>query len=328
MTKLTVDIQPISSFLSQILKSENQDFHQKFNQESFQFSHCLAGHPLFEIPRLVELARLLVGKGGRQKVHSAGGNVSTGQKWSDMPWKEQFDEALSQINDSDSLIILKTIQLDPEYDALVNQIVFEMEALTGLPLRKEITWLEGYIFISSPNSLTPYHLDHESNFLLQVCGKKKVSIFDQSDRSVLTEKEIEQYFIGDLQAATYREENQSKALVYHLEPGIGVHHPPCAPHWVKNGAQYSVSLSINFCLRSYDLKARVYQINHFLRKIGLNPTSPGNSLIKDRMKSSFIGLFSKRQPVIKMDVVFSGIERFKSLLKVTQKTIKYLKSKI
>ena len=322
MTTSSVDSQPAINSSSQILKAETQVFRQKFNQESFQFSHLLTGHPLFEIPRLVALACLLVEKGGRQKIHSAGGNVSADQKWSDMPWKEQFDEALSQINQSGSLIILKTIQLDPEYDALVNQIVAEMEVLTGVPLRQKITWLEGYIFISSPHSLTPYHLDHESNFLLQICGEKEVNLFDQRDRSVLTEEEIEQYFGGDLQAANYREENQSKAKVYHLTPGTGVHHPPRAPHWVKNGDHYSVSLSINFCMRSYDLQARVYQVNHLLRKIGLYPTSPGQSGVKDKLKSAFIGIFTKPNPTIKMDVVFSGIEALKAPLKFVQKALR------
>jgi hypothetical protein len=248
MNSLSINSKLKVTLPNPILEPVNKDFEQKFNHDSFQFIHHLASHPLFEIPRLVELARLLVEKGGRHKVHSSGGNVAAHQKWSDMPWKEQFDLALSQINESGSFIVLKTIQIDPEYDAMVKQIVDELSVLTGIPLWKEITWIEGYIFVSSPNSLTPYHLDHESNFLLQIQGEKDVNLFDQKDRSILTEQEIEHYFIGDLQAATYKEENQKKASIYHLTPGIGVHHPPKAPHWVKNGSQYSVSLSINFCM--------------------------------------------------------------------------------
>jgi Cupin-like domain len=325
MTSYFTDSKPKPMLPDHILEADSQNFRQNFNKASFQCSHTLAGHPLFEIPRLVELARLLVEKGGRQKVHSSGSDVSAHQKWSDMPWKEQFDTALSQINESGSLIILKTIQLDPEYDAMVKQIVDELAELTGIPLWEEITWLEGYIFVSSPDSLTPYHLDHESNFLLQIQGEKDVSLFDQSDRAVLTEEEIEHYFIGDLQAATYKEENQSGARVYHLSPGIGVHHPPKAPHWVKNGNQYSVSLSINFCLRSYDLQARVYQVNHYLRKLGLHPTPPDQSRFKDRVKQAFIGLFSKRKPDIKMDVVFSGVDRIKAPFLMLQNTVSRMK---
>jgi hypothetical protein len=309
-----------STNLAPLLPVQDFNFQQKFNQKSFQFNHQLAGHPLFEIPRLVELANLIVERGGRHKIHSSGGQVLVHQKWSDMPYKERFDEALAQIETSDSLIVLKSIQLDPEYAKLLDEIVAELTALTGVPLQEEITWLEGYIFISSPQTVTPYHLDHESNFLLQITGSETVNLFEQNDRAVLTEREIEKYFVGDLQAATYRAENQAKANVYHLTPGIGVHHPARAPHWLRNDDRVSVALSINFCMRSYDLEARVYQVNHYLRKLGLTPTPPGKSQLKDRLKQAFLGIFSERNPDNKTDVVFSGIDRLKSPFKIKRKS--------
>jgi nitrate reductase cytochrome c-type subunit len=324
----SVDFQDMLTAQNRIFQTDGEDFCNKFNQESFQFSHSLAAHPLFQIPRLVELAHTIVNKSGRGKVQSVGGNVAVHQKWSDMPWKEQFDQAIANIEESGSLIMMTSIQLDPDYESLINQVVTELEELSGVPLSKEITWLEGYIFISSPHSVTPYHFDHESNFLLQIHGEKDINLFDQMDRSVLTEQEIEHYFVGDLQAATYQEENQEKAYIYHLTPGIGVHHPPRAPHWVKNGDSYSVSLSINFCMRAYDEQARVYQVNHFLRKLGLTPTPPGQVAFKDRIKCLAIGLFSKRKPDTKPDVVFSGIRRIKAPLEFVQQIVKHLKPSV
>lgn len=321
----TSSIPQSTAALPQNIIEVSPDFREKFNQASFQFTHNLAEHPLFQIPRLVELAHTLVKKGGRGKVQSVGGNVSAHQKWSDMPWKEQFDQAIAQIEESGALIQITTIQLDPAYKALVHQMIDEFSELTGVDLWQEISWLEGYIFISSPGSVTPYHLDHESNFLLQIHGEKDVNLFDQRDRSVLTELEIEHYFVGDLQAATYRSENQSKAKVYHLVPGFGVHHPAKAPHWVQNGSSHSVSLSVNFCMRSHDKEARVYQVNHCLRKLKLKPTPPGQSLWKDTIKSFLIGLFVKRPPDIKADVVFSGIRRIKAPFKLGIKIAHKLK---
>ena len=32
---------------------------------------------------------------------------------------------------------------------------------------------QGFIFISSPGSVTPFHIDPENNFLLQIRGSKK-----------------------------------------------------------------------------------------------------------------------------------------------------------
>ena len=79
-------------------------------------------------------------------------------------------------------------------------------------------------------------MDHESNFLFQIGGEKEVNLFDPADRSVLSEREIETFYIGELNALRYRDEIQSKAMVYQLKPGQAVHHPPMAPHWVRNGS--------------------------------------------------------------------------------------------
>jgi hypothetical protein len=43
-----------------------------------------------------------------------------------------------------------------------------------------------------------------------------------------------------------------------MVPGVAAHHPPLAPHWVRNGAAVSVSVSIDFCMRAFDRRARVY----------------------------------------------------------------------
>ncbi len=306
---------PKPALPNQIVNKNSQDFRDKFNQKSFEFSHNLTGHPLFEIPRLLELANTIALKYDLNKVVCLSSNITPSQKWSDMTRSEQVSEAISHIEESGSLILIKSANLDPDYKFLMKQILVELEELTGVPLQKEITWAEAYIFISSPNSITPYHIDHESNFLFQIKGEKDVHLFDQSDRSILTEREIEEYFAGDLQAATYKEENQNKANTYHLIPGTAVHHPSLAPHWLKNKDRASVSLSINFCLRSVDLNARVYQTNHFLRKLGWNPTPPQSSIIKDRVKMMAMGVFAKSKPDIKDDVTFSGVTRFKELSK-------------
>ena len=63
--------------------------------------------------------------------------------------------------------------------------------------------------------------------------------------------------------------------MYRLVPGLAVHHPPLAPHWVKNEDRVSVSVSVNFCMRSLDHRAKIYQANRLLRSVGL-ATRPGN----------------------------------------------------
>src|SRR5258708_34236326 len=52
--------QPIAALPSRLFKaSEAPQFRANFNRLPFQLSHCLGNHPLFEIPRLVELSQFL-----------------------------------------------------------------------------------------------------------------------------------------------------------------------------------------------------------------------------------------------------------------------------
>ncbi|MCC5632610.1 hypothetical protein LC613_33945 [Nostoc sphaeroides CHAB 2801] len=68
-------------------------------------------------------------------------------------------------------------------------------------------------------------------------------------------------------------------------------------------------------MRSFDLQARIYQINHYLRKLGLEPTPPGQSAIKDYAKILALGILSKRQPKNKFELLRSGVKRLNGLEK-------------
>jgi len=303
-----------------ILLTDLSSFRENFNCSSFEFSHNLAEHPLFELPRIARLAETILAQGKLENFscfHNDG--IFAGSKPGAMQPKERVAEAISHIKESGSWMKLTSVQeVDPEYKSLHDQIILELEEFTGVPLRQEITWSTATIFFASPHTITPYHIDHTPNFLFQIHGNKEVNLFDPSDRLVLTEQEIERFYIGDMESAKYREENQSKASVYSLTPGKGVHHPWLAPHWVRNGSHVSIALSIGFCMRSLDLRARIYQINYFLRKLGLEPTPPQKSSLKDNLKIFSMEVFSKRKPKEHDEVIYSGIKRIKSSLKLVR----------
>ncbi|MGC2250070.1 MAG: hypothetical protein WA626_05315, partial [Acidobacteriaceae bacterium] len=56
-------------------------------------------------------------------------------------------------------------------------------------------------------------------------GKKTIHIFDQNDRQVLTEPELERFWSVDNNAAIYKKDLQSRATSFVLEPGKAVHIP-------------------------------------------------------------------------------------------------------
>ena len=307
-----------------LIEPEGSKFSDTFNHNSFLFSHNLAGHPLFELPRLTALAETLLKHEGPSALRWKNSDAPVDAKWAQLPPNEQaasVSEALQNLQKSGSWVVLYRAQNDPEYSALLEQIIDDLEELMGRPLRNEITWKDIYIFTGSPHAVTPYHIDHEMTFLLQVHGNRRAHLWDQKDSSVLTDPEIEGYYLGDLGAANYQEKNQDKACVYPLDAGKGVLHPSLAPHWYKNGDSYSVAIGIHLCLRSADLRARAYQVNAYLRQMGLRPTSPGRSgrpPWRDRIKIGALSLLDKKKPKSKYDLIRSGSLRVMGSLRRLQ----------
>jgi Cupin-like domain len=287
------------------------EFRKNFNEKSFMFRHNMASHPLFELPRIALAAERMLARGDLEKFVALGGQTkSAGTKFSAMPARERLATTITQLAEAGAWLKVSSVDTaDPDYAELLQRVLFEFEELANFPLRREITWTSLTLFLASPHVVTPYHIDHESNFLFQVSGEKDITLFDPRDRGLLSEPEIERFYAGDYQAAQYREENQPKGSTYRLEPGRVVHHPPLAPHWIRNGDNVSISVSIGFCMRDIDRRARVYQVNHFLRRFGVPPTAPGRSKVSDGIKIAGIGMISKSNPTTPAEILFSGMSR-------------------
>ena len=286
------------------------EFAQEFNRAPFELSHNLGDHPLFEISQIMELAKRIWAEGGGNVTFHVG-EKPVDEKWYAIPSKRlSVVDAIAQIKTSGSWILIKSIQNVPEYNAILKKGMEELEVLIGNQLGRKIDWVDAYLFIASPGAVTPYHIDAESTFLMQIHGEKDYNVFDPNDRSILTEQEIERYYIGDLSAATYKEECQSKALVVHMKPGIGLHQPSRAPHWVRNGDDFSVTLSFLFLTHEYTMQARVFQANHYLRKLGMSPTQPGRSALRDGVKKLVFGnLWHK--PKNKYELLRYGLDKYR-----------------
>ncbi|MDE1992102.1 MAG: hypothetical protein KGI75_06340 [Rhizobiaceae bacterium] len=305
---------------TQNIEAKPNAFRSDFNKKSFQFSHNLVGHRLFSLPRLAELAKTLLADTTTRSVRWQAGGAPVDAGWA-VPLNEKVEsvnEAISNLAESGSWVLLYSVQRDPEYRALLDQLMSEILSDTGCR-REDVTWEDAYIFLASPNAVTPYHIDHEATFLFQVHGNRTANIWDANDRSVLQEKEIEKYYAGDLNAAKYTVEKQAKATVYALNQGTGVHHPSKAPHAFKNGDIYSIALGIHFCVRECDQQAATYQMNYLLRRVGLKPTPPGKSAWRDKLKMSIIGMFADKNPKTKHDMLRSGFKKLTIPLRAVMK---------
>lgn len=268
----------------------NEDFQPNFDRAPFQFFHGLADHPLFTLPRLLELAKATKQTRPKDLYYDAGKDIGIGQRWDRIgPKPFPVDEALHRIENSGAWVTLHQAQKDPEYGVLFHQCMREFECLTGVNFAEMMRVEDALIFITSPSRVTPYHIDRECNFLLQIRGEKTIYVFDRDDREVLPETEIERFWSVDNNAATYKPHLQERARTFRLVPGNGVHIPVNDPHWVKNDDNVSISLSVNFTPKD-SYRANFYRANYGLRKLGINPRPAGESPLVDSMKRNTMGV--------------------------------------
>ena len=68
-------------------------------------------------------------------------------------------------------------------------------------------------------------------------------------------------------------------------------------------------------MRALDRRARVYQVNHYLRRLGLlpRPAASGGSALRDRVKSGALGLLSNRSAATPDESTYSGLNRLRAL---------------
>ena len=249
----------------------------KFGRAPFIIQHRLAPHRLFALPRLVELARSLPAG----KVEWNSGNVPVSLDPGETPRNGLSpEETIRRIEQCSSWLVLKNVERDPEYAELLDRCLGEVDRAAP-DLTAGMHGFESFIFVSSPNAVTPYHMDPEENFLLQIRGRKIMRVFE---RSVLTAVELERFHTGAHRNLVYRDAYATRARAFTLMPGIGLHVPVTTPHWVQNGPEVSVSFSITFRTRATARAAHAHQMNAILRKIGIEPSPVGESALRDRVK--------------------------------------------
>jgi hypothetical protein len=274
-------------------------FARNYNRRNFMFAHGLAGHPLWELSNLIALSRRMP---EHSETYWSNGAIAVDNNWEyRQNEKLSLDETIVNIEHNNSMIILKHTEQDPQYGPVLQQILSRVLELSGERMRSDVTVGEVLILISSPNRITPYHMDGETNFLLQVAGDKKFFVFDHTDRTLVTDFELERFYAVSTVLATYRPERQKDASAYDLRAGYGLHVPPNAPHWVQNGNNVSVALSVNYELRSVGRLTDLHRFNRKLRGIGLDPVPPGRSQWRDEVKLAAYRAarsLRKRQPIV------------------------------
>jgi hypothetical protein len=256
-----------------LLDIEQQAVAERFGKRPFLVGHGLAGHALFSLERLVALSKALPA----DRVEYNAGDLPISVDPAKTPRNGLSpEETIRRIRDCRSWLVLKNVEQDPAYRVLLERCLAQLR----IPLRER----QAYIFVSSPGAVTPYHMDPEENFLLQIRGRKVMHVFDPADRAVLSERDIERFFTGAHRNLAFRDEYRPRAERFALTPGVALHVPLAAPHWVQNGPEVSISFSITCQTLESMRRTHVYRMNARLRRLGLNPRPAGQSPLHDGLK--------------------------------------------
>jgi hypothetical protein len=251
---------------------------EHFHRAPFKLGHTLSSHPLFSLPRLIELARAMP----RDKVEYNSGKLSPGVRPEDVPGLDMPpSEVIRRIEHHNAWMVIKNVEEDPEYRRLLHAFLAEVAAASGNAQR--FGELQGFIFVSSAHATTPFHIDAEENILVQIKGDKFVHVFDNRDRALVGEEAME-ISPAKHRNQLYEDWYEQRAKVFTLSEGAAVHIPYMWPHWVRTGGRYSISIAMTWKTPEVKRLNKIRLVNGSLRTYGFPQEPPGARPLLDALK--------------------------------------------
>jgi hypothetical protein len=254
----------------------------EFPAKPFSIRHGLAANPLLTLPKIVELVRELP----RDQIEYNSGKAEIGQDPDKTPMIDmEPEEVVRRIETAGAWMVLKRVDRHPAYQALLKEALTSVARARGFDSTEEAGFsdIEGFLFVSSPNSTTPFHTDAEDNFFVQICGEKFFHVYDNRDNSIASAEELERSATKH-RNIPYDRKFDDRGTAYRLFPGDGVFVPYQWPHWVRTADSHSISLAITWKTREVRRRNDLYVFNSLLRGIGLPQAAPGTHAALDGLK--------------------------------------------
>lgn len=256
-------------------------------------THALSDHPLLEIGALVELGKR---QQERKLVRTHTADATAGTSFADAPKLHPNANGavatLADIEKARAWMSLLNVQADPIYRRLIDEVLGEVRPIIDRT-DPGMCYRAGWIFVSSPGAVTPFHMDHEHNFILQIRGKKRLYTWDPFDREVVSERAQELFHDAhSRELVTWREDFRARARVLDLVPGLGGYMPSTTPHMVENGDEPSITISFTYYTDATRRRELLYRGNARLRRLGVEPAPVGSSPDRDRIKHAVLSGFT------------------------------------
>lgn len=253
------------------------------DRRPFTFSHQLVGHPSLSLESLAKTLPELP----REKVQFSKGLQDLGIHFDSAHEKHKngltLEETIERLKTTSSYIAVLDPEAHPAFKGLYADLLADVASLRKTRITEPRMWL----FIASPNAITPFHFDRYSNFLMQIRGSKQVAVFPNFNEAVVPAAECESYMHREEAKPLWKPELDRFAQKFDFRPGDALHIPYVAGHYIKNGAE-DVSISLSFFFQTEETLrwTHAMQLNHKLRtRLGINPRPVGQSKALDAVKA-------------------------------------------
>lgn len=238
--------------------------------------HRLSDHPLLQPDSLLALSARLEAA-GRIRTHA--NDATAGTPFNDAPSLHpnplSATDTLNSLREAKAWMSLLNVQTDAVYRELVGSVLDSVQALIeqrdpGMCHRA------GWIFVSSPKTVTPFHFDKEHNFILQIHGRKRVYVWDHLDTTVASELARDRFHQRhERDQLQWRDGFRGRARVFDLHPGEGAYMPSTSPHMVESGDEPSITISFTYYTDATRRDAMLHKTHAVLRDIGIVPPAVG-----------------------------------------------------
>ena len=257
-----------------------QKIHHNFHQ-----------HPLMQLTELANLAKELAATKQCRFIKPDSKQATPFHHDPKDPDGRTIEEVFRRIKEPGSWVALYNIETNPVYRAFLGEVTTSIRSLVDKQ-QPGMFNVGGFIFISAPPSVTPFHIDRENNFWLQVKGRKTINVWDHTDRHVVAAKTVDEFIVyAALEEVRLKDGFRERSHEFDVGPGDGVYFPSTSPHmtrsdpgWVRPGDGVSISIGVVFYTNVTRRLANVHAWNLFLRRLGLSPSEPGKSAWLDGLK--------------------------------------------
>jgi hypothetical protein len=262
------------------IEIDRSQFGAELGRNAVTFSHSLVGHGLLDLDAIAALADTWPERWIEHHVADLPFLLPLG----DPPRRLDAGagEVVRGLDHNGCWMVLWFVESVRAYEALLDecldQVVDVVRARQG-----EMGQRGANIFLGSAGAVAPAHFDRHHNLLLQIQGTKDVTI-GRFDDPATAQREIERHYGSRHNLHVLPE----TTTTFHLEPGDGLYIPPYAFHWVQGGPEPSVSLSCGFRSPLSEQAEMIHTCNIRLRRMGLSPSPPGGSELRDRAKVALV----------------------------------------